>query len=45
MSRMEEICEFETKLDETFEAEGQWQVEATCLLEEWKKEYRKNCKI
>lgn len=45
MSRMEKICEFEMKLDEAFETEGQWQEEAAHLLEEWKREYRKNCRI
>lgn len=45
VSRMEEIREFETMLDEEFETEGRYQERVTELLAEWKEEYRRNCKI
>lgn len=45
ISRMEEICEFEAALDEMFELGENRQEETMRLLEEWKEEYRRNCKI
>lgn len=43
VSRMDEICAFETRLDELFE--HQREQEICDIVEEWKDTYRKNCRI
>ena len=48
ISRMEEIESFEERINELFsgkEQQGEWDDEIAQLVNEWKDEYRKDCKI